>query len=142
MDKTIAQMKIPLHVLPGKSGQWKVRVQGAARAKKVFSRQEDAVEYARKMSKGHADIYLHGPDGEVLHKVPKLYEIVALLKYAVVILADSREQAMEHIKTWERAWAEGSDLVGVSDVEVADVREGVAEDAHEVTTKYGSDENG
>ena len=64
---------------------------------------------------------------------PKLVEVVALVKYAVVIYADSEAQALEHVTTWEHAWDANADLIGVSDVEVGDVQPGTPEDAHEVT---------
>jgi hypothetical protein len=60
----------------------------------------------------------------------QLYEIVALVQYAVVIFADSKEQALKEVETWENAWHDTGELVGVSDVEVADVRDGVVQDAH------------
>jgi hypothetical protein len=69
----------------------------------------------------------------------KLFEISALVSYSVVIAAETREQALEHVKTWEHAWDSSSDLIGVSDVEIVDVREPSSQDeddledeAHEV----------
>ncbi|MEI6150758.1 MAG: hypothetical protein WCS01_16800 [bacterium] len=67
------------------------------------------------------------------HGWPKLVEITALVSYSVVVYADSKEQALEHVKTWEHAWDANADLIGVSDVDVLDVRAGTPEDAHEVT---------
>ena len=61
---------------------------------------------------------------------PQLFEITALVSYSIVIRALTKEQAMEQIKTWEHAWDSNADLVGVSDVDLFDVREGDAEDAH------------
>lgn len=61
---------------------------------------------------------------------PKLYEISALVSYHVVIRANSKKEALDHVATWEHAWDSNSDLVCVSDVELFDVREGHAEDAH------------
>jgi hypothetical protein len=69
----------------------------------------------------------------------KLYEIRAEVSYAVVIAADSGEKALEHVKTWERAWGANADLLGVSAPEVVDVREPTSQneedledEAHEV----------
>jgi len=53
----------------------------------------------------------------------KLYEICASVDYAVVIAATSREEALEHVKTWEHAWDANADLLGVSNVEIVSVRE-------------------
>lgn len=64
---------------------------------------------------------------------PKLYEISALVSYAVVVLATSKEEALAEVATWEHAWDGNADLIGVSDVEVTDVRDGDEDDAHEVT---------
>lgn len=67
----------------------------------------------------------------------KLYEIVALVKYAVVVAAVSEADAMQQIQGWEQCWPTSSDLIGVSDVELTDVRDVRASDledeAHEVT---------
>lgn len=52
----------------------------------------------------------------------KLFEIRASVEYAVVIAADTIEQAMAHVKTWEHAWDANADLLGVS-IELADIRE-------------------
>jgi hypothetical protein len=53
----------------------------------------------------------------------KLYEFTALISCAYVVAADNENDAREAIKTYERAWFETGDLIGVSDVELADVRE-------------------
>lgn len=67
----------------------------------------------------------------------KLYEIGALVKYAVVVAAVSKEDALQHVETWEDCWPGSSDLIGVSDVEVTDVRDvkssDLEDEAHEVT---------
>ena len=62
--------------------------------------------------------------------MPKLYEIVALVKYATVIRADSRQDAMKEVATWEHAWEANADPICVSDVELLEERDGDAEDAH------------
>ena len=69
----------------------------------------------------------------------KLYEIRAEVSYAVVVAAETEEQALEHIKAWEHAWAIGADLIGVSTPEVVDIREpssqelnDLEDEAHEV----------
>ena len=53
----------------------------------------------------------------------KLYEFTALLKCSLVVAADSEEQAREEIKTFEAAWYETGDVVGVVDVDLFDVRD-------------------
>ena len=67
----------------------------------------------------------------------KLYEFSALLKCAYVVAADDEESARDAIKTYERTWFEGGDFIGVSDVELVDVREEQDQDcledlAHEI----------
>ena len=68
---------------------------------------------------------------------PRLYEITALVTYSVVVLATSREDAEKHVETWEQCWPTSSDLIGVSDVDMTDVRALKARDwkdeAHEAT---------
>jgi hypothetical protein len=67
----------------------------------------------------------------------RLYEITALVSYSAVVAAVSREDALEAVKSWENAWHDSADLVGVSDIEVSDVRDRTADDiddeAHAVT---------
>lgn len=70
-------------------------------------------------------------DAATACSAPKLYEITALVNYSVVIRADSKEEALKHVETWEHAWDRNSDLVGVSDVDLCDVRDGGADEAHE-----------
>jgi len=53
----------------------------------------------------------------------KLYEFVALLKCAYVVAADDEKSAREAITTYERTWFESGDFIGVSDVELSDIRE-------------------
>lgn len=52
----------------------------------------------------------------------RLFEISALVSYHAVILAESKEAALKEVETWENAWHDTGDLVGVSDVDVFDVR--------------------
>lgn len=61
----------------------------------------------------------------------KLYEISAIVQYNVVIYADSEEAALTHVADWETCWPTSAEFGGVHDVEVTDVRDGSAEDAHE-----------
>ena len=51
-----------------------------------------------------------------------LYEISALVCYHAVILAESKEAALKEIETWETEWHDAGQFVGVSDVDVFDVR--------------------
>lgn len=65
----------------------------------------------------------------------KIYEISALVCYHAVILADSEDSALAEVDTWENAWHDTGELVGVSDVEVFDIRDGEASDANVVARK-------
>lgn len=60
----------------------------------------------------------------------KLYEITALVSFSTVIYATSEKAALKTVKTWERAWLvpENADLIGVSDVNLLDVRDLTASD--------------
>lgn len=70
----------------------------------------------------------------------KLYEISALVNYVAVIAATSEAEALEHVSTWRKAWGihTSADLIGVTDVEIVNVRERKASDvddeAHDVTS--------
>jgi hypothetical protein len=64
---------------------------------------------------------------------PKLVEIRTLVCYSVVIYADSKSQALEHVGGWEHTWDRSADLCYVCDVDVVDIRSGTPEEAHEVT---------
>ena len=69
----------------------------------------------------------------------RLYEITATVTYATVIAACSEEDALAHVKTWERAWADpaNADLLSVCDIGVRDVRDmtrsGWEDEAHDIT---------
>lgn len=52
-----------------------------------------------------------------------LYEFTALLECSAVISANSEAEAREEIATWERAWVDTGEIVGVKDVDLFDVRE-------------------
>jgi hypothetical protein len=64
----------------------------------------------------------------------KLFEFTAHVRCAAVVAADTEEEARKAIETWERAWFETGDVVGVVDVDLFDVRESedAEEEAHEV----------
>ena len=56
------------HVVPSKDG-WSVRKGGAERASRSFDRKEDAVHYAREVSKHqHSELYIHKRDGTIQNK--------------------------------------------------------------------------
>ena len=57
----------------------------------------------------------------------KLYEFSVLLEYHFVVAADSKEKARAEIETYEQAWLNG-DFIGVSDVELVEVRKPVSKD--------------
>lgn len=77
------------------------------------------------------------PGSEKKPTAARLYEVTALVSYSVVLLATSSEDALAHVATWEHAWDSSADLIGVSDVDVLDVRDLKASDwrdeAHECT---------
>ncbi|MFH1984823.1 MAG: hypothetical protein ABIL58_23525 [Pseudomonadota bacterium] len=52
----------------------------------------------------------------------KLYEFTANLTCAYVVAAETEGAARQAIETFERAWFESGDFIGVSDVELAGVR--------------------
>jgi len=58
----------------------------------------------------------------------KLYEFTANLKCAVVVAAESEEEARAAIETWETSWVDSGDLLEVSDVDLLVVREAKASD--------------
>ena len=52
----------------------------------------------------------------------RLYEFGAMLKFHLVVAAESENDARETIKTFERTWSTQGDLIEVSDVDLVDVR--------------------
>ena len=74
----------------------------------------------------------------------KLYELTVLVKYHAVIAATSEQDALDHVDSWENAWHDNADLIGVTDLDVCDVRDAtsVVDEAHEVTMKAKSQQAG
>ena len=66
----------------------------------------------------------------------KLYEFTALLRCSYVVAADNEKSAREIVEKYERTWFESGDFLGVSDVDLVDVREAEQESiedlAHEI----------
>lgn len=60
----------------------------------------------------------------------QLYEISALVRYHVVILATSKEEALAEVETWENAWHDSSDFVDVTDVDLFHVSDPKASPDH------------
>lgn len=61
--------------------------------------------------------------------IRKLFEFRQSLECAVVVAARTEKEARNAIKTWEKAWIETGDFLGVSgDPELADVRKPSAQD--------------
>ena len=57
------------HVVPASKGGWNVKKAGATRATKHFNRKEDAVKYAREVSKNsQSELYIHKKDGTIQKK--------------------------------------------------------------------------
>ena len=71
----------------------------------------------------------------------RLYEITAMVAYSTVVAATSKKDAMKEVESWENAWHANSDLVGVSDVELLDVRDlqgaYFEDEAHIITASAG-----
>jgi hypothetical protein len=53
----------------------------------------------------------------------KLYEFSAMLTCNIVIAANNEKEARKEIKTYKTTWYEFGDFIGVSDVELVDVRD-------------------
>ena len=57
------------HVVPNRDGAWAVRRSGALRASRLFTTQQDALQYARQVAqKEGSGLYLHRGDGTVTVK--------------------------------------------------------------------------
>lgn len=71
----------------------------------------------------------------------KIFEFVATIQCSAVIAAPDEATARQCVETWERAWFETGEIVGVVDVDLTDVRqaprtkEGQEDAAHIVLTK-------
>jgi hypothetical protein len=54
------------HVIPATKGGWSVKKSGSTRASKHFETKEDAVKYARKISRdSSSELYIHKKDGTI-----------------------------------------------------------------------------
>ncbi len=58
----------------------------------------------------------------------KLYEFFALLNCSDVVAANSEAEARKEIETYERAWFDTGDFIGVQDVDLVDVQEPDSQD--------------
>jgi hypothetical protein len=57
------------HVVPDPDGGWNVLKGGSDRASKHFNAQQDAIEWARKVSKTQkTELFIHRRDGTILKK--------------------------------------------------------------------------
>jgi hypothetical protein len=57
------------HVVPDPNGGWSVKREGASRASKRFDKHQDAITYARNLSKDQgAEVVIHRPDGTIRNK--------------------------------------------------------------------------
>lgn len=57
------------HVVPNPNGGWSVKSEGATRASKLFDNQQDAINYARNISKAkRAEFVIHKQDGTIRSK--------------------------------------------------------------------------
>ncbi len=66
MDAEGSMAKNTRHVVPSTSGGWSVRKQGASRASKNFTHQDEAIEYGKEHArKDHGDVFVHGRNGMI-----------------------------------------------------------------------------
>lgn len=57
------------HVIPHPDGGWSVKKGGSRISTKRFETQQDAINYAKKISKNqHAELYIHRRDGMIRKK--------------------------------------------------------------------------
>ncbi|MGB9180509.1 MAG: DUF2188 domain-containing protein [Pyrinomonadaceae bacterium] len=57
------------HVVPDPNGGWSVKKEGASRASKRFDRKQDAVTYAKNISRDQgAEFVIHRQDGTIQSK--------------------------------------------------------------------------
>jgi len=58
------------HVVPSqKSGGWAVKKAGASKASKAFIKKDDAIKYARGLSrKEKSELYIHKKDGSIQNR--------------------------------------------------------------------------
>jgi hypothetical protein len=57
------------HVVPDLNGGWSVKKEGASRASKRFDKQQDAITYARNISRDQgAEFVIHRLDGTIRSK--------------------------------------------------------------------------
>lgn len=65
----------------------------------------------------------------------KLYEFEAWVRYGVVVSATSEKEAWAEVKDMEDGWHMRGELLGVTSVDLVDVRDGDADEAHIITDK-------
>lgn len=54
------------HVIPAPNGGWNVKKGGAEKASKHFDKKEDAISYARRVSKNQdSELVIHKKDGRI-----------------------------------------------------------------------------
>jgi len=57
------------HVVRSSDGGWDVKKGGSTRATKHFEKQQDAIDYGRKVARNqNAEFYVHGRDGRIREK--------------------------------------------------------------------------
>jgi hypothetical protein len=57
------------HVVPSKSAGWAVKKSGSSKASKLFETKEEAVDYARELSKTEkTELYIHKKNGMIQEK--------------------------------------------------------------------------
>ncbi len=67
--KEVKLTKKSHHVVPAPNGGWNVRKGGSEKASKHFEHQDDAINYARNISKNQgSELYIHKKDGSISRK--------------------------------------------------------------------------
>ncbi|HCU57406.1 MAG TPA: hypothetical protein DF984_04125 [Anaerolineaceae bacterium] len=61
--------RITQHVVPNPNGGWAVRKGGSDRVTRTFTKQSDAISFAKYISKNQgAELYIHGRNGMIREK--------------------------------------------------------------------------
>ena len=61
----------------------------------------------------------------------KLYEFTAVVSCGYVVAADNEDAARKAVETFEHAWFDSGDIIGVSDVKLVCVTDNVDQDCLE-----------
>jgi hypothetical protein len=62
----------------------------------------------------------------------RLYEFTASLECAIVVAAESEKAARDELMTYEKAWIDTGDLVGVKNISLFNIRDPETQDEDEL----------